>query len=164
RTARIEQIAADFPIAHLLERRPAHISGGERQRTALARSLVTDPTVMLLDEPLSALDHVAQSRIMADLRRWNSDRQIPILYVTHAHREVFALGDRVIVLADGRVIADGSPQDVMHSPTLEAVAQLAGFENLIEVTVISTRPDDGTMECRPDGASLVIEAPLAGIS
>ena len=75
-------------------RRPAQISGGERQRTALARALVTDPDALLLDEPLSALDYAIQLRIMDDLRRWNEARRIPVLYVTHSHREAFALGDR----------------------------------------------------------------------
>jgi len=91
RRRKVREIAASFRIDHLLERRPPAISGGERQRTALARSLVTDPAALLLDEPLSALDHVTQSRIIDDLRRWNAAHEIPILYVTHSHREVFAL-------------------------------------------------------------------------
>ena len=88
RRARTASVAESFRIAHLLARRPSEISGGERQRTALARSLVTDPRFLLLDEPLSALDHVTQSRIIEDLRAWNAARGIPILYVTHSHREV----------------------------------------------------------------------------
>jgi molybdate transport system ATP-binding protein len=161
RTARVERIAADFQIAHLLERPPAEISGGERQRVALARALVIDPCLLLLDEPLSALDYVTQSRIMDDLRRWNAERQIPILYVTHGHREVFALGHRVIVLEAGRVVADGTPQEVMHAPTLETVAQLAGFENVIDANVVGTRADAGTMECRPGGTAVDLEVPYA---
>src|SRR6185295_3389803 len=161
--AKVEAIAADFHIAPLLERRPDRISGGERQRTALARSLVTDPGVLLLDEPLSALDHVTQSRIMADLRQWNRRHDIPVLYVTHNHREVFALGERVVVLAEGRVVADGTPQQVMETPAAESVAQLAGFENLIDATVVGSRPEAGTMECQPRGTSLELEAPLAAV-
>ena len=158
---RVERIASDFQIAHLLERPPAQISGGERQRVALARALVTDPCMLLLDEPLSALDYVTQSRILDDLRRWNVERQIPILYVTHSHREVFALGRRLIVLEGGRIIADGTPQDVMHAPTLQTVAQLAGFENFIDATIVGAQPEAGTMECRPSGAAIDLEVPFA---
>src|SRR5262245_10969447 len=100
RHEQIRAIAESFRIQHVLARRPEAISGGERQRAALARSLVTKPDVLLLDEPLSALDHATQSRIIDDLRAWNLANAIPILYVTHAHREVFALGDRVVVLEE----------------------------------------------------------------
>src|SRR5262249_43403301 len=104
RRQRVARIATSFGIHHLLDRRPGEISGGERQRVGLARSLVTDPEILLLDEPLSALDHTTQSRIIADVRRWTAARAIPILYVTHSQREVFALGERVLVLQEGRII------------------------------------------------------------
>src|SRR6185295_10150737 len=111
------------------------VSGGERQRTALARALVTDPRLLLLDEPLSALDHAIQSSIMDDLRRWNESRRIPILLVTHSHRESYALGEHVIVLEEGRVLTTGSPHEVLDHPAHEVVAALAGFENLFEAVV-----------------------------
>lgn len=160
RQSRAHAIAESFRIAHLLDRRPGEISGGERQRVALARSLVTDPSLLLLDEPLSALDYVTQSRIMSDLRAWNAARRIPILYVTHAHREVFALGERVLVLERGRLVADGTPQDVMHAPAQESIAQLAGFENVFDAMVVALRPEAGTMECRLAGTTTEIEVPL----
>lgn len=157
--ARVAQIARSFRIAHLLDRRPGAISGGERQRAALARSLVTDPAFLLLDEPLSALDHRTQSRIIDDLRDWNSARQIPVLYVTHAHREAFALGERAIVLDGGRLVAAGTPQEVLDAPASELVAQLAGFENFFDAEVQTTTPDAGTMTCRVHGTSLDLEVP-----
>ncbi len=161
RRARTEAIAASFRIAHLLHRRPGEISGGERQRTALARSLVTDPRLLLLDEPLSALDHVTQSRIIEDLRVWNAARGIPILYVTHSHREVFALGEQVIVLQDGKILAEGPPQEVLEAPAHESLAQLAGFENFFDATVLSLRADCGTMHCRLAEGHAELEVPLA---
>jgi molybdate transport system ATP-binding protein len=161
RRARTESVAASFRIAHLLTRKPGEISGGERQRTALARSLVTDPRLLLLDEPLSALDHVTQSRIIEDLRAWNAARGIPILYVTHSHREVFALGEHVIALQRGKILAEGSPQQVLEAPAHESLAQLAGFENFFDATVMSLRPDGGTMHCRLADGHAELEVPLA---
>jgi molybdate transport system ATP-binding protein len=160
RADRAARIADSFGIGRLLDRRPAEISGGERQRVALARSLVTEPVALLLDEPLAALDHATQSRIIADLRRWNRDRAVPILYVTHAHREVFALGERVLVLHDGRIVADGPPHDVMDAPTVEPLAQVAGFENLLTTRVTAARRDAGVMSCRVSGSALDLEVPF----
>jgi molybdate transport system ATP-binding protein len=158
RTARVTE---SFRIAHLLGRKPRDISGGERQRTALARSLVTDPGFLLLDEPLSALDAASQSRIIADLRAWNAARRIPVLYVTHAHREVFALGERVVALRDGRILAEGTPQDVLESPASETMAQLAGFENVFDARVLSARPESGTMQVQLSGTRTELEVPLS---
>ena len=148
RAGRISAILDAFHIAHLRSRRPGDISGGERQRVALARSLVTDPCILLLDEPLAALDAPTKSRIVEDLRRWNDAHRIPILYVTHSREEVFALGERVIVLESGRVLAQGTPHEVMTAPRQETVAQLAGFENVFDATVVAAHEDRGTMTCR----------------
>jgi molybdate transport system ATP-binding protein len=161
RREKVRAIAASFRIDSLLGRRPGALSGGERQRTALARSLVADPAVLLLDEPLSALDLPAQTRIIEDLREWNAAHQIPILYVTHSHREVFALGDRVVVLDRGRVVATGTPHDVLEMPEQPTLAQLAGFENVLPATVIARKGDAGTMQCRLEGTDAELEVPLA---
>ena len=165
RRARAQAVAESFRIAHVLSRLPAAISGGERQRVALARSLVTDPVVLLLDEPLTALDHATASRIIDDLRAWNAAHGIPILYVTHTHREAFALGDRLVFLDGGRVVATGTPHEILDSPASEPLARLAGFENLFDGVIVARRPDAGTMRCRltgpGPGAGVEIEAPLA---
>ena len=163
RRTRTAAIAASFRIGHLLGRRPAETSGGERQRVGLARALVTDPDVLLLDEPLSALDHTTQSRIIADLRQWNEARRIPILYVTHSQREVFALGERVLALRDGTIVADGTPQQVMDAPSHDSLAQLAGFENLLDAVVVNRRSDAGVMVNRLAGTTVDLETPLADV-
>lgn len=100
-TERVAQIMAAFRIAHLAGRRPQQISGGERQRVALARTLVTEPELLLLDEPLSALERDIKLSIIEDLKRWNATRNIPVLYVTHSHGEAAALGGSVIVMSHG---------------------------------------------------------------
>jgi molybdate transport system ATP-binding protein len=147
RTHRTASILSAFRIPHLTGRRPGEISGGERQRVALARALVTDPVVLLLDEPLAALDGATKARIIDDLRAWNEAHRIPILYVTHSREEVFALGESVIVLHRGRILARGTPHEVLSAPQQETVAHLAGFENILNATVESLHADRGTMTC-----------------
>lgn len=159
RRARVDAIADSFGIYHVLKRRPRQISGGERQRVALARALVTDPMVLLLDEPLSGLDLSTKSRIMNDLRRWNDRHRIPILYVTHDRAEVFAMAERVVVLERGTVIAQGSPFEVLESPRHESVAHLSGFENIFDGMVKAQHEDRGTMTCSVGAVEL--EVPLA---
>jgi molybdate transport system ATP-binding protein len=160
RERRVSAILDSFRIGDLRGQRPGEISGGERQRAALARSLVTDPAVMLLDEPLSALDLGTRSKIIEDLRRWNERHRIPILYVTHAPEEAFALGERVVVLEAGRVIADGMPQDVLKAPRRETIARIVGFENVFDATVAAIMESQGTMVCRLESNHLELEVPL----
>jgi molybdate transport system ATP-binding protein len=160
RHQRTVKILEDFRIPHLLARKPNDISGGERQRVALARSLVTDPVVLLLDEPLTALDSATKSEIIDDLRAWNADHGIPILYVTHAVKEAHALGERVVVLDRGRILAQGTPQEVLTTPRHELVANLAGFENIFDANIQSVSELEGTMNCRLDGSEVTLEVPL----
>lgn len=148
RQRRISGVLESFRITPLRHRRPNAISGGERQRTALARALVTDPCVLLLDEPLSALDAAVRSAILGDLRAWNRAHSIPVLYVTHQREEVFAIGERVLALEQGRVVAEGDPHQVLGAPRREIMAQLAGFENILDATVAALHEDTGTMTCR----------------
>ena len=155
-----DAILRSFRISPLRDRRPGEVSGGERQRVALARALVTDPCVLLLDEPLSGLDAAAKSKILDDLRSWNLAHRIPILYVTHSREEVFALGERVLVLENGRIIAQGTPHEVMSAPREETVAQLAGFENIFDAQVMSAHPDRGTMTCEIANRQVELETPL----
>jgi molybdate transport system ATP-binding protein len=160
RAQRVSAIAESFRIAGILDRRPPQVSGGERQRAALARALVTKPSLLLLDEPLSALDHAIQSRIMDDLRRTSDASRIPMLYVTHSHREVYTLGQRVVVIDNGRVMATGTPHEVLDHPEQSILANLAGFENVFHAVVVERRDRAGTMECRIEGTATELEVPL----
>ena len=169
RKQRAAAMLREFRIEHLQQQRPGQISGGERQRVALARALVTDPCVLLLDEPLAALDAATKAKILDDLRRWNQAHRIPILYVTHSREEVMALGERVLVMEQGSIIAQGTPHEVLRAPLQESVAQLAGFENIFDATVESIHEDRGTMLCRimtcrlpadKPGIVVLLETPL----
>jgi molybdate transport system ATP-binding protein len=160
RRQRSAAILSAFRIEHLRTRRPAQISGGERQRVALARALVTEPHALLLDEPLAALDRPTKSRLLDDLREWNQAHRVPILYVTHSGEEVFALGEQVIVLEAGRIVAQGLPHEVMRAPRMETVAQLSGFENIFDATVTALHESRGTMTCRIGSGAVELETPL----
>ncbi|MGA7576009.1 MAG: molybdenum ABC transporter ATP-binding protein [Terriglobales bacterium] len=160
RQERSRAILTLFRIEDLRDRRPAQISGGERQRVALARTLVTEPRVLLLDEPLAALDRPTKSSLIGDLRQWNQHHRIPIIFVTHNREEVFALGNEVIMLDNGRIVAQGQPYEVMRAPQLETVAQLSGFENVFDATVRALHNDRGSMTCQLGSSPVELETPL----
>src|SRR5206468_6826931 len=107
RKQRVARALETMGIPSLGDRRPAQLSGGERQRVALARALVTDPSMLLLDEPLAALDLPVRMKIADDLRRYIHNLPVPVLYVTHSRDEVFSLGERMLVLERGKIIARG---------------------------------------------------------
>jgi molybdenum ABC transporter ATP-binding protein len=164
RRARISEMLEAFHIEKKRNQKPAKISGGERQRTALARSLVTAPRLLLLDEPLTGLDAKLKEAIVEDLRVWNAAKRIPILYVTHSREEVDALGERVIALDNGRVVSYGAPMEVLDAPRHKRLAQAAGFENLLTATVLDLREPDGVMRIRLGESMCEIEVPLANAS
>jgi molybdate transport system ATP-binding protein len=165
RRTRVEEALAALGIVALRSRRPAQLSGGERQRVALARALVTRPSLLLLDEPLAALDLPVRMKIAEDLRRTIQNLPIPVLYVTHSRDEVFMLGERLLVLEHGKLLAQGTPHAVLSAPRAETVAQLAGFENIFDAEVRSVHEERGTMTCgiasaRLDGMPVELETPL----
>jgi molybdate transport system ATP-binding protein len=160
RGARVAEIVQMFRVEQLRGRKPGEISGGEKQRVALARSLVTMPRVLLLDEPLTGLDAELKASIIDDLRAWNAAHKIPILYVTHSREEVDALGERVIAMDHGRIVSEGTPREVLDAPRRRRLAQAAGFENLLRGTVLDLREPDGVMRVRLADSACEIEVPL----
>ncbi|HWZ25548.1 MAG TPA: molybdenum ABC transporter ATP-binding protein [Verrucomicrobiae bacterium] len=160
RASRVIAMLEAFRVQQLAKREAHEISGGEQQRVALARSLATSPRVLLLDEPLTALDEGLKKSIMEDLRRWNAAQNIPILYVTHSRGEVDALGERVIVLDQGKIISTGTPHEVLDAPRRSSLAQASGFENLFSGVVTELRESDGVMRVRLVKGACEIETPL----
>ncbi len=160
RKRRTGDVLEALGISHLVKRRPMELSGGERQRVALARALVTRPAVLLLDEPLAALDLPVRMRIADDLRRSVKELEVPVLYVTHSREEVFMLGERMLMLERGRIIAEGTPHQVMTAPRQETVAQLVGFENVYDAQVAAIHEDRGTMTSLVGDGAIELETPL----
>jgi molybdate transport system ATP-binding protein len=160
RERRTNTILEAFHIGAHAKRFPNQLSGGERQRVALARTLVTEPCILLLDEPLSALDASIKARIMDDLSAWNSSHKIPILYVTHSRAEVFAVGESMVILRGGKILAEGAPQSVLQAPRHDAVAQIAGIENVFDACIVDSDEALGTMRCKLGESNVFIETPL----
>jgi len=161
RAAAVSETLKLFRLENLASRKPAQLSGGEAQRVALARSLVTNPSALLLDEPLSGLDADLKNSIVADLRAWNAVHEIPILYVTHDRAEVDALGERVITMDRGKIIQQGIPREVLDAPRHQRLAQIAGYENVLEGTIKEVRLDNGVMRVALQGTTTSIEVPLS---
>jgi molybdate transport system ATP-binding protein len=151
---------ASFHIHSLRNRKPGELSGGEKQRVALARSVVANPRLLLLDEPLTGLDAGLRQAILADLRAWNAASCVPILYVTHNREEVDAIGERVVALVDGRVRESGAPRSVLDAPRALALAKASGFENLLRGRVLDLRASDGVMRVSLEPDHCDLEIPL----
>ena len=160
RARRVAEIMRSLGLLDFKRRHPAELSGGERQRVALARALVIQPAILLLDEPLAALDLPIRTKIAEDLRRSIQMLPIPVIYVTHSRDEVFSLGERLLVIERGKLIAQGTPHEVMSAPQTETIAQLAGFENIFDAEVSATHPERGTMSCRLGTSGVELETPL----
>jgi molybdate transport system ATP-binding protein len=117
----VEQVTELLGIGHLLKRRSYELSGGERQRVAIARALVTQPRLLLLDEPLASLDHARRQEVLPWLEKLRDDLNIPMLYVTHAVDEVARLADTLVVMDEGRVLANGPVAEVLIQANLPVV-------------------------------------------
>jgi len=128
---RREHVCALLGIEDLLGRKPATLSGGERQRVAIARALVSAPRLLLLDEPLAALDAARKAAILPYLQRVRDEFVLPILYVSHVPQEMLALCDDMAVLAEGRLLQHGPVEEVFRRPASPAVARIVGVETVV---------------------------------
>jgi len=126
------ELLALVDMAAYAGRLPAQLSGGQQQRVALARALITSPAVLLLDEPLSALDPFLRIRMRLELKRLQRELGIAFIHVTHAQDEALALADGIIVMNGGRIEQAGSPQDVFNAPKTEFVARFIGGHNVLQ--------------------------------
>jgi molybdate transport system ATP-binding protein len=153
RRARARAVAERLRVADLLARRPAEISGGQRQRVALARALAPEPRLLLLDEPLSALDAPTREELRGELRALLAASGVPAVVVTHDRVEALALGDRLAVLAAGGIRQVGPVHEVFAAPADLAVARVVGTENVLPARVL--RRNAGLASVDAGGVELV---------
>ena len=133
RHSRARELLERVSLGALAHRRPAELSGGQQQRVALARALITEPKVLLLDEPLSALDPFLRIRMRAELKEWQTNLGMTFVHVTHSQEEAMALADLVVVMNQGRIEQQGSPHEVFNAPRTEFVARFMGGHNVIPI-------------------------------
>ncbi|WP_337174577.1 ATP-binding cassette domain-containing protein [Paludisphaera sp.] len=161
RARRVEEVAALCGVSSLLGRSVGTLSGGERQRVGLARALAPRPRLLLCDEPVSALDLPGRRRLLERLRGARRAEGIPILYVTHSPAEAITLGTRLFLLEAGRVVAEGSPADVLASAgDRSALRHMEGIRNAFGGTVAEHAPDGEWSRVTLDGGPSLIVAPV----
>ncbi|MCG7630240.1 ABC transporter ATP-binding protein [Epibacterium sp. MM17-32] len=148
-------------ISTYADRNVARLSGGQRQRVALARSLVLEPKVLLLDEPLSALDAHMAIKMQGELKKLQRELGITFVYVTHSHSEAFSLADRVVIMNAGRVEQIGSPQDIFLRPRSKFVAQFVGGISLLEGKVSGSEGSKRFLDTRDGKVRLANSGGLA---
>ena len=119
-------------MGKLAERKPGELSGGQQQRVALARALITQPRVLLLDEPLSALDPFLRIQMRGELRRWQKELGLTFIHVTHSQEEAMALADTMVVMNQGRIEQIGSPHEIYNRPVNEFVTRFMGGHNVLQ--------------------------------
>jgi thiamine transport system ATP-binding protein len=150
--ARVAELLDLVGLAGFERRAVRDLSGGEQQRVALARALAPDPRLLMLDEPLGALDRVLREHLVTELGAIFARRERTILFVTHDHEEAFALADRVVVIDDGRIEQDAPAVTVWQAPANAFVAEFLGYN--------VTRAFGGVLAVRPDGLRLTPEGPV----
>ncbi|KQT20435.1 MULTISPECIES: ABC transporter ATP-binding protein [Bradyrhizobium] len=162
RHERVMEALEMVELDHLADRSISTLSGGQRQRVALARALVIEPNVLLLDEPLSALDVELRRRIREELRALLAPLKVPTVLVTHDRDDAFILADEIVLLLDGQIAQSGPPEDMYHRPTSAMVARFFGEANFLVPESASIedmelfRPEDVTVVSSAAEADLVV--------
>ncbi|MCW3016804.1 MAG: spermidine/putrescine transporter ATP-binding protein [Solirubrobacterales bacterium] len=161
RARRVEEALAMVHLQGLGDRKPGQLSGGQRQRVALARAIVKRPRVLLLDEPLGALDLKLRHEMQLELKRIQADVGITFVYVTHDQEEALAMSDRVAVFDEGRIVQVGAPAEIYEHPATAFVAGFVGTSNLLErgTSTFTIRPEKLRLLADRDPADGLVTEP-----
>lgn len=153
---RVKEMLSMLGVAGTAHRYPGELSGGEQQRVALARSLASDPLIMLMDEPLSAVDVATRTRLLEEISSIQQQSGIPFLYVTHNSSEAVRLGNTMYVIDRGRIVQKGAPLEILNSPRSAPVARIVGTENVFAGKIAGHRSADGTTVVEVGSCSLEV--------
>ena len=127
---KIEEMAENYRIKHLLHRYPESLSGGEKQRVAIARAMAIEPKILLLDEPLSALDPEMKVGIRREIKNMHEKSGVTVVHVTHSREDAMLLADRIAVMNKGKILQIGKPEEIFRKPASKFIAQFVGVENI----------------------------------
>ena len=127
---KIEEMAESYRIKHLLHRYPESLSGGEKQRVAIARAMAVEPKILLLDEPLSALDPEMRTEIRREIKDMHEKSGVTVVHVTHSREDAMLLADRIAIMNKGKILQIGKPEEIFRKPASKFIAQFVGVENI----------------------------------
>src|SRR4249920_2066968 len=151
---RVQHILKSFEIAVLADRKPNSLSGGQRQRVALARAMITEPRILLLDEPIGALDYSLRETVMLELKLLQQRTGISFIWVTHDQNEAFSLGDLVVVMNHAKIEQQGAPEEILQRPVTAFVASFVQGNNVFRGRIVQAA--DGLLKIdTPAGTFLV---------
>jgi spermidine/putrescine transport system ATP-binding protein len=158
----VKQVLTSFEIAELAHRKPNSLSGGQRQRVALARAMITEPRILLLDEPIGALDYSLRETVMLELKLLQQRTGISFIWVTHDQNEAFSLGDLVVVMNHARIEQQGPPEEILQRPATAFVASFVQGNNLFRGHVKEVLA--GALSIETAVGAFIVPRPLTGPS
>jgi len=162
--SRVLEMLRLIELPQVADRKPGQLSGGQQQRVALARSLVTQPTVLLLDEPLGALDLRLRKQMQTELKRIQQQVGITFIYVTHDQEEALTMSDRIVVMNEGRIEQEGSAEEIFAQPQTRFVASFMGAQNILNASIIGRDPISTRLALALREVTLPVALPVAANS
>ncbi|GLR65511.1 ABC transporter ATP-binding protein [Acidocella aquatica] len=151
--AKVDEMLRLVHLSAMRDRKPAQLSGGQQQRVALARALAYDPQILLMDEPLSALDKKLREDLQSEIKRIHAETGVTVIYVTHDQEEALRLSDRIVLFNHGGIEQIGTGEDLYQRPASAFAAGFIGNSNFIDIEVLENRNNIGDVRC-PDGSTL----------
>lgn len=148
---KVEKLEELLGVTHLAHRYPSTLSGGEQQKVAIARAIATEPDILLLDEPLSALDSRTKYHLREELKRVKKEFNITVIHVTHDQTEAMALADRIAIVMQGKLVQVGTPAEIFNKPLNDKIAEFVGIENILNGKICKNEGGLAEIEVEPYG-------------